>query len=170
MWTTIYTCRVDWSFWVYYRIAVGAPLLRPLLWKWTSVSAWIRVCWKPPEMIIQIRPRWKWTPKCHTLWDSGSLWDVCRATSPVGWNNHAWGISWLSWRRAMAEEGGLHSRIPIPHRWGLAYPCRTSPSCQVLAPEHCCILLQMNNPVKGTNVLQKSHWCPACFLLTDIHL
>lgn len=26
------------------------------------------------------------------------------------------------------------------------------------------------NPVKGTNVLQKSHCCPACFLLTDIHL
>lgn len=119
---------------------------------------------------IHIGLKWKWTPKCHILWDTGSLWDICMGASPVGWNNQAAGISWLSWRQGMAEEGGLHSRIPVPHCWELAYPCRTSPSCQVLALVLRCILLQMNNPVKGTNVLQKSHCCPACFLLTDIHL
>lgn len=113
---------------------------------------------------INIGPKRKCTPKCHILWDT------CKDTSPVGWNNQAAGISWQSWRRGKAEEGGLHSRIPVPHRWGLAYPCTMSPSCQVLALVLCRILLQLNNPVKGTNVLQKSHCCHACFLLTDIHL
>lgn len=34
----------------------------------------------------------------------------------------------------------------------------------------CDVLPQMNNPVKGTNVLQKRRRRRACFLLTDIHL
>lgn len=95
-------------------------------------------------------------------------WDVCLGASPVGWNNQATGISWLSWSQGMAEEGGLHSRIPVP--CSAAYPCRMSPSCRMLDPVLRCILLQMHNPVKGTNVLQKSPCCPSWFLLTDIHL
>ncbi len=161
------------SFRVYYRIAGGASLLSSSMWKWSSEFCSVQYglgCLENLLKWIHIGPKWKWTPKCHILWDTGSLWVVCMGASPVGWNNQAAGISWRSWRQGMAEEGGLHSRIPVPHRWGLAYPCRTSPSCQVLALVLCCIPVQMNNPVKGTNVLQKSHCCPACFLLTDIHL
>lgn len=150
-------------------MVVGAPLHSLFMWRWSSVSGWIWV-YRKPLTWIHIGPKWKWTPKCHILRDTGSLWDINMGASPVGWNNQASRISWLNWRQGMTEGGGLHSRIQAPHCWGLAYPCRSSPCCQVLAMVLCCVLLQMNNPVKGTNVLQKSHCCPSCFLLTDIHL
>lgn len=58
----------------------------------------------------------------------------------------------------------------FPSRRGFVYPRTASPSCQVLATPLRRMLAQLNNPVKGTNVLQKSRSCHACFLLTDIHL
>lgn len=110
---------------------------------------------------IRIAP--KKNHKYHILVNTGSLSNLCMGAFPVGWNNQAAGASWQSWRQGMAEEVGSQSRIPTPLCWGLAYPCRASPSCHAQAWVLCCTLLQINNPVKGTNMLQKSHCCPACF-------
>lgn len=75
---------------VQYRMAVAASLLRSVMWKWSSVSAWLAL-----DLLkwMHIGPTWKWTTECHILWDT------CKDASPVGWNNQAAGISWQSCRQ-----------------------------------------------------------------------
>lgn len=134
--------------WVHCSIAVGAPPVQSFHVRMEFCFSSDLVCFENVLKWIHIGLKCKWTPKkCHILWDTGSPWDVCMGASPVGWNNQARGISWLSRRRGMAGRWFTLKETHSPLLRGLLIPAERHPAakCRLGSPaavHHCKWIIQ----------------------------